>query len=810
MVAYQHTEMTDRVRKVKKNVIYKTYAEGEKTKQPVAVCLERARLVTDSFKNTEGEPMVLRRAKALSNILENMTLYIEPGQLIVGNFASDPNAFNFFPEVYSPWMENVFENEYKEMLDDAGRKEIKQIYEYWRTNCFGYKVEQILPSEFREFFAKDPKAIYPVQYCGSSGAPIPNYEKLFEVGLRGIIDQAEAKLGVIMSPENIKKLDGDGLTAYEDQVHFLKSVIITCRSAIQFAERYSDLALRMAKQETDSHRRNELEEIAEICSRVPAKPSMSFRDALQSFYFIHLITHHIEYQQQGINVRFDKLMGPFYEKDLSEGRITRGEALELIELLWLKFEDCGILRSPQYYTIGQGTTLFRGLNIGGLTDGGEYICNEISYLVLEATEAVRTIEPSLTLRYHPKMPRELLNRSIDVIATGHGMPAIFNDPIIISHLLNKKIQLQDAVDYTLGCVTWFLPGKNLSGNVIRLVSRALNLTGCLELALYQGKNKHTGVIEGAFTSDPATFSQIEDLVDAYLQQVRYFLEKLEVVDRFVNALYGKHFQIPFTSALIDGCIERAKDCTCWAEYSYPRAIVCGNTNVIDSLAAVKKLVFDEKQITLPELIEILKNNWKGNEKLRQKCINAPKWGNGDDYVDVIGEQVHRKTEETFEEFTDIYGTQWTQGGSAAALYNVMSLRTGATPDGRQDRGLLADAVLSPSQGMDKRGPTAVLASTSKIDAVTGFCHLLNQRLMPQFLTKENRQIILDYIRTWSDLGHWHIQFNVVDPKVLEDAQKHPERYANLVVRVAGYSAFFVDLSEHTQNDIISRTAQCFV
>lgn len=807
---YNGEKMTDRVKNLKENIVYKTYAAGKKTKGRVSVCLERARLITEAFKATEGEPMILRRAKSLSKILEQMTLYIEPHQLIVGNFASSANAFNFFPEVYSPWMETVFENEYRDMLDDDGRKEIKGIYNYWRKNCFGHKVEEILPNKFKDFFSKDPKAIYPVQYCGSSGAPIPNYEKIFKIGLNGIIKEAEEKLETVMSPDEIKNLDGDGLLDYEEQVYFLRAVILTCRAAILFAERYSELALEMAKKEVDSLRKKELEVIADICFRIPANPCETFRDAIQCFYFIHLITHHIEYQQQGINVRFDKLMGPFFAKDLKEGLLTREEALELIELLWIKFEECGILRSPQYYTIGQGTTLFRGLNIGGLTDGGEYLCNEISYLVLEATKVVRTVEPSLTLRYHPKMPRELLERSIDLIATGHGMPAIFNDPVIIPHLLNKGIQLKDAIDYTLGCVTWFLPGKNLSGNVIRLVSRALNLARCLELALFQGRNKYTGALEGAPTPDPATFTKVEDLLDAYLRQVRYFLEKLEVVDRFVNALYGKHFQIPFTSALLDGCIEKAKDCTCWAEYSYPRAIVCGNTNVIDSLAAVKELVFDENQLSLPHLIEALKNNWEGNEKLRQQCLNAPKWGNGNDDADIIGEAFHRKTEQAFEEFTDIYGTQWTQGGSAAALYNVMSSRTGATPDGREDGGLLADAVLSPAQGMDKNGPTAVLASTSKIDAVTGFCHLLNQRLMPQFLTGENRDIILDYIRTWSDLGHWHIQFNVVDPEILEDAQKHPEKYTNLIVRVAGYSAFFVDLSKHTQEDIISRTVQCFV
>jgi formate C-acetyltransferase len=695
------------------------------------------------------------------------------------------------------------------MLDDPGREEIKEIYKYWRKNCFGYKVEDVLPQELKDFFAKDPKAIYPVQYCGSSGAPVPNYEKVFKVGLKRVIFEAEQKLRELMQLENIRSLNAQGLVDYEDQVHFLRAVILTCRAAIRFSERYATLARDMAAEKVGDRKR-ELLEIADICTHVPANPCRTFHDALQCFFLIHLVTHHIEYQQQGINVRFDKLMGPFYEKDLKSGLLSREKALELIELLWIKFEECGILRSPQYYTIGQGTTLFRGLNIGGLTEGGKYVCNEISYLCLEATDKLRTIEPSLTLRYHPKMPKKLLDRSIDLIATGHGMPAIFNDPVILPHLLNKGIRLKDATDYTLGCVTWFLPGKNLHGNNLRLVARALNLAGCFELALYQGRNKQTGQLEGAETADPASFKSIEELINAYLDQVRYFLEKLEVVDRFVNTLYGKYFQLPFTSALLDGCIERAKDCTQWAEYSYPRAIVCGNTNVIDSLAAVKKVVFDEKLVSMSNLLEALKCNWVGHEILRQKCLNAPKWGNGDEFVDEIGEEFHRRTEEVFERFTDIYGTPWTQGGSAAALYNVMSLRTGATPDGRYDGDLLADAVLSPAQGKDKKGPTAVLASTSRVDALNGFCHLLNQRFMPQFLTGKYKEVFADYIRTWSDLGHWHIQFNVVDSEILREAQKEPEKHSHLIVRVAGYSAFFVDLSEHTQNDIISRSTQCLV
>lgn len=810
-MAYMNDDgkMSDRAKKLKKGIVYKTYAEGEKTKSKVRICLERAKLVTASYKKTEGEPMVLRRAKALASVLEQMTIYIQDGELIVGNFASSPDAFNFFPEVYSPWMEDVFENAYRDMMDDRGREEIREIYAYWRENCFGYRVEQVLPEALKAFFAADPKAIYPVQYCGSSGAPVPNYEKVFKSGLKGIIEEARTKLEEIMDPQNLKSLDAEGLGDYEEKVHFLRAVVLTCKAVIVFSTRYADLARRKAGEEPDQVRREELLAIADICERVPAEPCRTFHDALQCFFLLHLVTHHIEYQQQGINVRFDKLMGPYYERDLSEGVLNREKALELVQLLWIKFEECGILRSPQYYTIGQGTTLFRGLNIGGLTDGCKYLCNEVSYLALEATEAVRTIEPSLTLRYHPKMPEGLLYRAIDLIATGHGMPAIFNDTVIIPHLLNKGVRLQDALDYTLGCVTWFLPGKNLAGNVIRLVPRALNLAGCLELALFQGRNKYTRELEGAQTPDPASFTCMADLMEAYLAQGRYFLEKLEIVDRFVNALYGKYFQLPFTSALLDGCIDLGKDCTCWGEYSYPRAIVCGNTNVIDSLAALKMLVFDEKKVTMERLIKALKSNWKEDEVLRQQCLHAPKWGNGDDCVDAVGEEFHRRTEAVFEEFTDIYGTQWTQGGSAAALYNVMSTRTGATPDGRCDGDLLADAVLSPAQGRDKRGPTAVLASTSRVDAVNGFCHLLNQRFMPQFLKGKYQSVFADYIRTWADLGHWHIQFNVVDTEMLREAQENPEKYAHLIVRVAGYSAFFVDLSEHTQNDIISRASQCF-
>ncbi len=769
----------------------------------VRLCTERARLVTESYRETEGEPMVIRRAKALEKILENMTIYINDGECIVGNFASDSASVNSYPEISCKWLDTALEGEFKDLADEDKKNELREIHKYWEGKTLEERIRSSLPHEAIEY----------LEYNGAVGSvahrslapPVPNYERAFALGLKGIIRQAEEKLDNLQ-----ERIEGLSPKDYVEQRNFLEALIISCNAEINFSRRYAKKARELAEIEVDSERKGELEEIAGVCDRVPENPPESLREALQFFYFIHLIIHQIELPGQGLGVRFDQVMDPFYQKDKSEGKITREKAQELLEFLWIKLEEHGHLSDPYLAKIRTGTSLFQTLMIGGVTPEGKDATNEMSYLIIDATKEIRTIQPSLALRYHPRIPPDLILKAIDLIRTGHGMPAFYNDQTIIPCLLKRGIKPEDARNYTMACVQWQIPGKVLGNKISRPGGGFLNLGKCLEFVLYQGEDKYTRQKLGYPTRDPNTMSNIDEVMEAYLKQISFLTEKLVIIDNISEYVYAQYMPRPFLSALLDDCLEKGKDATTWSYYSYPTIAVMGNTNVADSITAIAKFAFDDKKISMKELVEACKTNFEGREDLRQRLINeAPKFGNDDDYADYWAREVQERTEREFEKFPDYYGVPYCIDGSSAGTYYYYSVATGATPDGRKDSESFADGVLSPAAGRDKKGPTAALASTSKIDPLLTFNLLLNQKFMPQYLEGENRKIFADYLKTWADLGHWHIQFNVVDKNLLLEAQKHPEQHTNLVVRVAGYSSYFVDLSKGLQDNIIDRTEQGF-
>lgn len=795
-----------RSQQLKDHICYKTGKEAKSHyRGEVKICLERARLITQSYRETEGLPEVLRRAKALEKILANMTIYIGDQELIVGNFASDPFSVPVIPELSEAWLEEAAHanGDFKNMLDETGREEVREILKYWKGKALADRVRPVLPDDLLEFVNQTRKGLIKTlhgpDWGGNYGTPIPNYKKLFEIGLNGIVKQAEARLNGLKAGRGDLKPE-----EYIEQRYFLEATIIACKAVIGFSHRYAAKAREMAGGESDGKRRRELEKIAEICDWVPANPPRSLHEALQSLYLVHLVVHHIEMAQQGLDVRLDLLAYPYYQRDKAEGRITREEAQELVECLLVKFEELGILRRPAHEELAQGTTLFRGLNIGGLARDGEYVCNEMSFIVLDAAEALRCLEPSLTFRYHPKVPQELLYRVIDTIRYGMGYPAIFNDEVAIPMMMKSGVSLEDARDSTYGCVTWFVPGKNMT--ILRPISKGLNTLRCFELALFGGKDKRTGFQEGYTTPDPETFTSIQDVMKAYLAQLDYFVGKLADLINFTKPFYGC-IALPFTSSLIDGCIERGQDCSTWGVYQQERIVTAGLINIADSLAAMKKLVFEEKSVCMRELIEALRANWQGKEELRQRFLKVPKFGNDDDYVDEIAREVHIRTIQAFESHKDSLGNPLTINGSNASYYFGASRKVGATPDGRRDGEICADGSISPMVGRDKLGPTALLKSTSKVDPMLTHTLLLNQRFMPQFLEGDSKKLFADYLKTWADLGHYHIQFNVVDSATLRDAQKHPEKYPDLLVRVAGYSAYFVDLARDLQESIVQRMEQ---
>jgi len=770
--------------------------EGEITpyRSEVRLCLERARFITKSFQQNEGKLMILKKAKGLENILKNMTIYIEDGQLIVGNYASTPWSLTCYPEMSLGWINKAVNNGYRCLLDDEGRKELAKIAVYWKDKSAQGKERNFLSDDLKSYWAYNGATV--VWFGADSG--VPNYEKLFHIGLNGLIAETESKLKSIsdltMSPKD-----------YVEAKIFLESAIIAMKAAVDFGKRFAAKAREMALEEKDIQRKKELEKIVSNCERVPGDPPRDFHEGLQFFWFIHLITHMIELYMNGSAVRLDQLMYPLYEKGKREGKMDRENALELLECLFLKMDEHTQLM-PAITAGGVGAAHgWSTVTIGGVDSFGQVASNEVSYLILDACKELRFPQPSIAFRYHDKIPHDLVLKALELAHTGVGYPAFFNDKYEIPMLAKLGIPIEDARNYGIeACMRWTIPGKNI---VYRALCGMVILPKFLELALNKGKDKFSGIQLGVATPDPSTFTSIEDVIEAYLVQLKFFMEKLTRINNIIDVFYQKDLPRPFLSPLLDGCVEKGKDCREWS-YFYKTIIgPMGSTTLADSLAALKKLVFDEKKVKMADLVEALNKNWEGKEELRLMFLDTPHFGNDDDYVDLIAREVLYKTAKIIESFTNYLGFNYLQDGSSGAAFYGYSGLLGATPDGRKDKDPINDGTISPVMMRDKKGPTAVLQSVSKVDPLITFNHLLNQKFLPQYLEGSNKEKFASYLKTWSELGIHQVQFNVVDNQTLCEAQKTPELYKDLVVRVAGYSAYFVDLPKGLQDSIIERTVQ---
>ena len=775
--------------------VQRGYAEDEKTRglfrPEIKLDLQRSRLMTESFKQTDGQAMVLRRAKALAHVLENMGIFIRDWERIVGYQTSSPEGL--FHPIDMNWksVQRLVHSEGgKTLLNNTEREELDELCDYWKGKCMSDRHQELFEGDLARYWKYEGTFLW----THLSELGIPDYAALFENGLTGRIKMAENRLAEIE-----QTIPPD----YVDQKELLQSVIIVLQAVINFAGRYAALAEEMAAAESDAGKKKRLEDVARTCRRVPASPPQTFLEAIQFFYFIHLVRY-LEYSTLGIGIRLDYLFGPYYEKDLEDGRITGEEALEILQLLWAKFLELGLVYSPLVTSVYGGVASLQAITLGGIDAAGNDVTNDLTYLALEAARTMRTIEPSIALRVHDGTPAELLSKATDVIRTGLGYPSLFNDGALIPLLEKWGVPQTDANGYAVsGCVYMEIPGKNIT----RRVEGYFVLAKCLWWALHQGVEPKTGEQWGAATPDPAAFTTWEDVLDAYLEQVRFFTTKMAQLENTTRDLYAKYCPRPFYSAIVEGCIEKGRECKQWVYPSmvHDMTIVIGTTNVADSLAALKKVVFEDQRVTLPELIEIMDNNWEGREDIRRACLNAPKYGNDDDYADLIARDVHHGTQAAMETVKDRFGFSKRGDGSAVSATYGLAVNTPATPDGRLDGAPFADSTLAPQPGMDKKGPTAVLNSCAKIDTLQTYNHLLNQKFMPQFLEGEAKPVFLDYLKTWREMNIPHIQFNVVDKKTLVEAQERPEEYEDLVVRVAGYSAYFVELSKGLQDHIIDRT-----
>ena len=765
------------------------YREG------IKLDLQRSRHLTESYRQTDGYPTVMRRALAFDNILSKMDLYIQDWERLVGSSVSDPQGLYFGIDMSWRSVKRIVQGkEGLTLLDDAGRRELSEMIDYWKGRCMSDRQQAFFTGGKLKYWMYDGTFLW----THWSELGIPNYEKIFKVGLAGLIEEARNRLA---------DLDRDPPDDYVDQKEFLTAAVTSLQALIKFAHRYAALAEEKAAQTDDPANRDRLEEIARTCRHVPEHPPRTLLEALQSFFLVH-VGRYIEYSTLGIGVRFDKVFGPYLEKDLRDGVITRDEALELLQLLWVKFHELGLIYSPMLSGIYGGVESLQAITIGGVDENGLDVTNEMTHLVLETARTMKTLEPSLALRYHDNTPRELLSDAVDTLRSGVGYPSFFNDKAILPLLETWKVPKKDALDYAVsGCVYLEIPGKN----VARRALGGFIPPKCLWWALRQGVNPVTGEQWGAPTPDPLTFTSADDLLDAYFEQVRFFFERLNLIEKTCRSLYEKYLPRPFYSAVLDGCLEKGQDCRKWAYPSplHDICIVIGVTNVADSITAVRKMVFDDQTVSMERLLAALEANWEGYEDVRQLMLNAPKYGNDDDYADEMAARVHHGTCAVMAEFTDRFGQPCRGDGSGVSGTYGCAIDTPATPDGRRDSEPFADATLSPIQGLDRKGPTAVLKSAAKIDTTKTYNHLLNQKFMPSSLEGDMKEVFINYLRSWGDLGISHIQFNVVDRDTLIDAQKNPAQYPDLIVRVAGYSAYFADLSKGLQDSIIARTEQTF-
>ncbi len=770
-------------------------AERGMYRPDIKLDLQRSRLMTASYKATDGKPMIMRRAKAFENILANMDLYIQDWERIVGSNVSFPQGLYFGIDMNWRSVERIVRGkEGQSLLDEKGRSELKAMIDYWKGKSMSDRQQTLFTGPILKYWKYEGTFLW----THWSELGIPDYEMIFRVGLKGIIQEAETRLAEI---DTVVPAD------YLEQKEFLNSAIIALKALIRFANRYAVMAREMAARTVEAEHKKRLLEIAETCEWVPENPPRTFLEALQSFFFIH-VGRYVEYSTLGIGVRFDKIFGSYYEQDISDGRLTREEALEILQLLWVKFHELGLVYSPMLSGIYGGVESLQAITVGGVDQDGNDITNEMTYLVLETAQSMKTLEPSIAMRYHEGTPDKLLHKAAEVMHEGIGYPSMFNDKGLIPTLRKWDVPLEDARDYAVtGCVYIEIPGKNIA----RRAHGALVLPKCLWWALHSGINPENNEQWGAKTPDPAEFSSVNDILAAYLDQVRFFFGRMTKIENICRSLYETYLPRPFYSAVLEGCIEKGRDTRRWAYPSmvHDFVVIIGATNVVDSLSAIKRVVFENKLVTLPELIEIMDRNWEGHEEIRQACINAPKYGNDDEYVDLMARDVHYGTSSVLAEFSDRFGNPLRGDGSGVSATYGLAYHTPATPDGRKNADAFSDATLSPSQGSDFKGPTAVLKSAAKIDTEKTYNHLLNQKFLPSMLEGDMRDVFVSYLRTWGDMEISHIQFNVVDKETLLDAQKHPENYSDMIVRVAGYSAYFVDLSKGLQDSIIRRTEQTF-
>ena len=809
----------------------------------------RAKLITESYKETEGEPIITRRAKAFAHILHNIPIIIRDNELIVGSSTIAPRGCQTFPEFSYEWLEAELDTVATRTADpfeiaEETKAELKEADKYWKGKTTSELATSYMAPEAIK--AIEHNIFTPGNYFYNGvGHVTVKYWEVLETGFEGIMEKAQ------------KELDGcsvgDG--NYARKSHFLEAVILSCKAVIDYAGRYAKLAQEMAAQTSDPVRKQELFVIAENCSRVPAKGAQNFYEACQSFWFVQQL---LQMESSGHSIspgRFDQYMYPYYKKDMEAGTITREFAQELMDCIWVKLNDLNKCRDAASAEGFAGYSLFQNLIAGGQNKDGEDVTNDLSFMCIQASMHVHLPAPSLSVRVWNGSPHEFLIKAAELTRTGIGLPAYYNDEVIIPALQNRGLSLEDAREYNIiGCVEPQKAGKTEGWHDAAF----FNMCRPLELVFSNGMDK--GEMVGIPTGDVTQMKTFDEFFDAYKKQMEYCISLLVNADNAIDVAHAERCPLPFLSCMIDDCLKEGKSVQeGGAVYNFTGPQGFGIANMADGLFAIRKLVYEDKKVSMKELKEALAWNYdKGLDaqsagdmtemimKAMQKAgrnVDAstaegllktfmgmkpgeqktqrfkeihdmidevPKFGNDIPEVDYFAREVAYTYSKPLQKYNNPRGGKFQAGLYPVSANVPLGGQTGATPDGRYAHTPVADGV-SPSAGKDVKGPTAAATSVSRLDHfIVSNGTLFNQKFHPSALSgREGLEKFVALIRGYFDQKGMHMQFNVVDRQTLLDAQEHPEKYKHLVVRVAGYSALFTTLSRSLQDDIIRRTEQGF-
>jgi pyruvate formate-lyase/glycerol dehydratase family glycyl radical enzyme len=764
-----------------------------------ALCSERARLATEFYQRSEGMLPALRRAKLLEYILDHMTIVIQDDELIVGNHTETlRGGAIFFPECSADWLENdidCFESREQDpfLVPEQVRRELMEVIPYWRGKSMSDAIKQVLPEKER---LASQCAVSHVTYSDGTGHVLPDYPAVLSKGLNGVLAEIQTAKHQISG-----KHAGD----YQ-KLLLLDAMEIADTAAIRFARRFAEKALSLA-QTASSPRREELLKISDICSRIPGEPCRDLYDAVQAVWFIHLIIQ-LETNGTGVSIgRLDQYLYPYYQVSLEQDKMAPEEAQELIDSLWLKFEEINKVRNTAIVDIYSGYLTNQAVTIGGVDSRGKDATNPVTYMCLEAQARVHLRSPQLAMRVHSLTPHNLLRKAVEVIKLGGGQPQLIGDEAIISSLIRLGLPLEAARCYgNIGCVE---PGVIGSWGIHK--GGALNLPKIADLVISNGVDRYSGIQVGPCTGEPTTIQDMESFLKALYQQFEYFVDNATLVSSDIIEYFVCE-TIPhiFLSTVVPDCISKCQEVNSGGgRYNWTGVNMAGTADLANILAAVRKVVFEDKICTLAELNQALDANFEGFDALRKALQDAPKFGNDDDYVDLLLARVLDVLSAEYGKHETPRGGRYTIGFFPGTMNHHFGKYSGATADGRRSGEPFSDAI-SPAPGTDTHGPTAVFNSVTKLDlSIAGNGVVLNMKFSPSlFATEEGTQKFIQMNKAYlTSLGGYHVQYNVVSRETLRKAQENPEAYRDLIVRVTGYSAYFTELGRGVQDQIIARTEQ---